>query len=280
MHTTLIETGQLADLLAQHAAIVLDCRFDVSRPDAGEAAWRQGHIPGACYVHLDADMAAAPDKSSGRHPLPDPEFFRTRLEAFGIAPETQVVVYDDAGGAIAGRMWWLLRWVGHAAVAVLDGGLPKWVREARPLSQDRPAAARASYPVRPNDALWVSTAEVEAGLERKTLQVVDARDPDRFAGRVEPLDAKAGHIPGSQNLPFRGNLNADGTFRSRADLRARFAALSGTAAPVCHSCGSGVTACHNLLAMAHAGLEPGRLYVGSWSAWIRDPQRPIAAGDS
>lgn len=279
MHTTLIETGQLADLLAQNAAIVLDCRFDVSRPEAGEAAWRQGHIPDAHYAHLDADMAAAPDESSGRHPLPDPELFQTRLEAFGIAPETQVVVYDDAGGAIAGRMWWLLRWVGHAAVAVLDGGLPKWVREARPLSQECPAAARASHPVRPNDALWISTADVETGLERKALQVVDARDPDRFAGRVEPLDAKAGHIPGSRNLPFRSNLNADGTFLSRADLRARFAALSETAGPVCHSCGSGVTACHNLLAMAHAGLEPGRLYVGSWSAWIRDPQRPIAAGD-
>ncbi len=280
MYTTLIKTGQLADLLAQNAAIVLDCRFDVGHPDAGEAAWREGHIPSARYAHLDTDMAAAPDASSGRHPLPDPEAFQTRLEAFGITPGAQVVVYDDAGGAIAGRMWWLLRWVGHAAVAVLDGGLPQWVQEARALSQDRPSAARACHPIRPNDALWVSTEDIEAGLEQKTLQVVDARDSDRFAGRIEPLDAKAGHIPNSQNLPFRGNLNADGTFRSRADLRERFAALSANPQPVCHSCGSGVTACHNLLAMAHAGLEPGRLYVGSWSAWIRNPERPIATGDA
>lgn len=280
MHTTLIETGQLADLLAQDAAIVLDCRFDVGRPDAGEAAWREGHIPGAHYVHLDADMAAAPDESSGRHPLPDPEAFQAKLEACGITPEAQVVVYDDAGGAIAGRMWWLLRWAGHAAVAVLDGGLPKWAQEARPLSQDCPAATRAIHPVAPNDALWISTEGIEAGLGQKTLHVIDARDPDRFAGRIEPLDTKAGHIPGAQNLPFRDNLNADGTFRSPGDLRERFAALSESPRTVCHSCGSGVTACHNLLAMAHAGLEPGRLYVGSWSAWIRDPRRPIAAGDA
>ena len=278
MHTTLIETGQLAELLPRAGTAVLDCRFDVARPDAGRAAWRQNHIPGARHVDLDRDMASVPDDRSGRHPLPAIDAFKSLLGALGVEPRGQVVVYDDSGGAIAARMWWLLRWAGHEAVALLDGGFPKWQREGRPVTDEAGPDAAGRYPASVREGGWMSTAEVGAALAAGELQLLDARAPDRYRGEAEPLDERAGHIPGSINVPFRGNLNEDGTFRSPDELRRRFAPLAEDARPVCHSCGSGVTACHNLLAMAHAGLEPGRLYVGSWSEWIRDPARPVATG--
>lgn len=278
MHTTLIETAQLAELLPRAGAAVLDCRFDVARPDAGRAAWRQGHIPGARHVDLDRDMASVPDDRSGRHPLPAIDAFKNLLGRLGVAPRGQVVVYDDAGGAIAARMWWLLRWAGHEAVALLDGGFPKWRSEGRPVTDEAVPDAESRYPVSVREDGWMSTEEVAGALAEGRLQLLDARAPERYRGEVEPLDGRAGHIPGSINMPFRDNLGEDGTFRSRDELRRRFAPLAEDARPVCHSCGSGVTACHNLLAMAHAGFDPGRLYVGSWSEWIRDPARPVAAG--
>ena len=278
MHTTLIETGQLAELLSSAGIVVLDCRFDVARPDAGREAWRQGHIPGARYVDLDRDMASVPDDRSGRHPLPAMDSFKTLLGRLGVTPGGQVVVYDNAGGAIAARMWWLLRWAGHEAVALLDGGFPKWRSEGRPVTDETVPDAELRYPVSVREDGWISTEEVAAALAEGRLQLLDARAPERYRGEVEPLDGRAGHIPGSINMPLRGNLGEDGTFRSRDVLRRRFAPLAEDARPVCHSCGSGVTACHNLLAMAHAGLDPGRLYVGSWSEWIRDPARPVAVG--
>ena len=278
MYTTLIETAQLAELLSRAGTTVLDCRFDVARPDAGRAAWRQGHIPGARHVDLDRDMASVPDDRSGRHPLPAIDAFKRLLGTLGVAPRGQVVVYDDAGGAIAARMWWLLRWAGHEAVALLDGGFPKWRSEGRPVTDEAVLDAALRYPVSVREDGWMSTEEVAAALAEGRLQLLDARAPERYRGEVEPLDGRAGHIPGSINMPFRDNLGEDGTFRSRDELRRRFAPLAEDARPVCHSCGSGVTACHNLLAMAHAGFDPGRLYVGSWSEWIRDPARPVAVG--
>ena len=278
MHTTLIDTAQLAELLPRAGAAVLDCRFDVARPDAGRAAWRREHIPGARHVDLDRDMASAPDDRSGRHPLPDIDAFQSLLGRLGVTAGGQVVVYDDAGGAIAARMWWLLRWAGHEAAALLDGGFPKWRAEGRPVTAAAVPDAAARCPVSVREDGWMSTGEVAEALAAGRLQLLDARAPERYRGETEPLDARAGHIPGSVNVPFRGNLNEDGTFRSPDELRRRFAPFAADGRPVCHSCGSGVTACHNLLAMAHAGLEPGRLYVGSWSEWSRDPARPAATG--
>ena len=280
MYSTLIETERLAELLGTPGLVVLDCRFNLKHPEAGREAWQESHIPGARYAHLDDDMASPPDENSGRHPLPAIEAFAARLGALGIQADSQVVVYDDAGGAIAGRMWWLLRWAGHPAAALLNGGWPKWMREGRPVSGDTPPASEARYAASAQDDLWLTTEAVVEALSQAQVQLIDARAPQRFSGQQEPLDAVGGHIPGSQNMPFQENLDENGCFKSPEALRQRFAALAGDARPVCHSCGSGVTACHNLLAMAYAGLEPGRLYVGSWSEWIRDPERPIATGNT
>lgn len=279
MHSTLIETEQLAELLGTPGLVVLDCRFNLKHPEAGREAWRESHIPGARYVHLDDDMASHGDENSGRHPLPAIDAFAARLGALGIQADSQVVVYDDAGGAIAGRMWWLLRWAGHPTAALLNGGWPKWTREGRPVSDDTPPESEARYAASARDDLWLTTEAVVEALNQDQVQLIDARAPERFSGQQEPLDAVGGHIPGSRNIPFQENLDENGCFKSPEALRQRFAALADDARPVCHSCGSGVTACHNLLAMAYAGLEPGRLYVGSWSEWIRDPERPIATGN-
>ena len=280
MYRTLIETEQLAELLGTPGLVVLDCRFDLRHPEAGREAWRQGHVPGAHYAHLDDDMASPADESSGRHPLPAIDAFAARLGAWGVRADSQVVVYDDAGGAIAGRMWWLLRWAGHPAAALLNGGWSRWTRENRPVSGDAPPESEASYAASARDDLWLTTEAVADALGRDRVQLIDARAPERFSGRQEPLDAVGGHIPGSRNMPFQENLDENGCFKPPEVLRRRFETLAGDARPVCHSCGSGVTACHNLLAMAHAGLEPGRLYVGSWSEWIRDPERPVATGNT
>ena len=280
MYSTLIETDQLAELLDSHGLVVLDCRFDLKHPEAGREAWQESHIPGARYVHLDDDMASPADENSGRHPLPTIDAFAARLGALGIQADSQVVVYDDMGGAVAGRMWWLLRWAGHPATALLNGGWPKWTREGRPVSDDIAPESGARYAASAQDDLWLTTETVAEALSQNQIQLIDARAPERFSGQQEPLDAVGGHIPGSRNMPFQENLDENGCFKPPEALRQRFAMLAGDARPVCHSCGSGVTACHNLLAMAYAGLEPGRLYVGSWSEWIRDPERPIATGNT
>lgn len=280
MYSTLIETEQLAGLLGTPGLVVLDCRFNLKQPEAGREAWQESHIPGAHYVHLDDDMASRANEGSGRHPLPETPAFAARLGAFGLQAESQAVVYDDAGGAIAGRMWWLLRWAGHSAVALLNGGWHKWIREGRPVSDDIPPERETSYAVSPQDDLWLSTDTVADALDQDRTQLIDARAPERFSGQQEPLDTVGGHIPGAQNVPFQENLDENGCFKSPEILRERFAALAEDARSVCHSCGSGVTACHNLLVMAYAGLEPGQLYVGSWSEWIRDPERPIATGNT
>ena len=214
MYSTLIETEQLADLLGTPELVVLDCRFDLKHPEAGREAWQASHIPGAHYAHLDDDMASHANENSGRHPLPAIDAFAARLGAWGVQADSQVVVYDDAGGAIAGRMWWLLRWSGHSNTALLNGGWPKWTREGRPVSDEIPPESEVLYAASPQEDLWLTTEAVVDSLGQDQVQLIDARAPERFSGQQEPLDAVGGHIPGSQNMPFQENLDENGCFKS------------------------------------------------------------------
>lgn len=281
MYTTLIEPADLERHLDDPRWRVVDCRFDLGDPEAGLAAWRQAHIPGAAYAHLERDLAGPAGPGRGRHPLPDPGTLGDWLGAQGIDGDTQVVCYDADSGAFAARLWWLLRWLGHDAVAVLDGGLARWRAEARYTDAVIPDPAPADFPVRPRDGPLVAAA---AELEDPAtgVVVVDARAAQRFRGEHEPIDPVAGHVPAARNRPFPDNLDADGHWLPPAELRAEWSRLLGPAEPgqVAHMCGSGVTACHNVLAMEHAGLRGSRLYAGSWSEWITDPRRPVATGQS
>jgi thiosulfate/3-mercaptopyruvate sulfurtransferase len=260
---------------------VVDCRFNLRKPEAGRQAWELSHIPGAFYADLDQDLAAPKSAGSGRHPLPDAEQFAALLGSWGVTLDTHVVVYDASGGAIAARLWWLLRWVGHEQVSLLDGGYPAWQRQKLPVSADQPALGPGNYPVQPGRMPVVQTADVELGLAEGTLALLDARDADRFAGKVEPIDKLAGHIPGARNRPFQINLDALGRFRGVADLQESFSdVLSDTDRRLASMCGSGVTACQNLFAMGLAGVDfteaaAPALYVGSWSEWIRSSDRPV-----
>ncbi len=278
-HATLIPVDALQARLAAGApTVVLDARFDLARPDAGAAAYAAGHVPGARYAHLDRDLSGAKTGRNGRHPLPDRAAFAAWAGAQGIAPGVQVVVLDDQGGPYAARAWWLLRWLGHEAVAVLDGGRAAWVGAGGALAAGpvTPVAAPA-YPAAPAGAMpTIDAATLLAQLGR--VRLLDARSEERFRGEVEPLDPVAGHIPGATLRPFTDNLQPDGRLKPADVLRAEFDRLAPQTGDVVHQCGSGVTACHNLLAMAHAGLDAGRLYPGSWSEWCADPARPIAVG--
>lgn len=282
-HETLISADQLhARLLPGDGhLVVVDCRFDLAAPAAGRAAYREGHLAGAYYAHLDDDLSGPVGPATGRHPLPAPDVFARCAAAWGIGADSQVVAYDDHGGAYAARLWWLLRWLGHDAVAVLDGGLGAWRRRGYALETQLPARGRGEFVPRPRAGRWVDSPQAVADLDAGDVIMVDAREPSRFRGEHEPIDPVAGHVPGARNLPFAGNLDADGCFLGPAELRARFEAALGGREPsaTLHMCGSGVTACHNLLAMAVAGLPSGRLYAGSWSEWIRDPRRPVARDD-
>ena len=280
-YTTLVSTQELAAQLGNPNWIVLDCRFTLTDPNGGRMAYEDGHIPGARYVHLDDDMAS-PGGSGGRHPLPDPKTLSAKLCRLGVGINRQVVVYDDSFGSMAVRMWWLLRWLGHPDVALLDGGFPKWQREKRPIAKEAPIDLHtASCPSLPERSMWVNATEVETALKDQNLRLIDARPDRRFTGDYEPLDPVAGHVPGAINWPFEENLDFDGTFLAPEALRENYQALLKGVAPhqVIHMCGSGVTACHNILAMEVAGLSGSRLYPGSWSEWITDPKRPVATGE-
>ena len=278
--TPLISATDLLGLLASGPApLLLDTGFDLADPQAGERAWAAGHLPGAHYLHLDRDLSAAKTGRNGRHPLPERAAFARTLGALGLVPGRSVVVLDRQGGMFAARAWWMLLWMGHAEVALLDGGVAAWQAAGGTLTTEAPRAdAQAPYPERPSLVGTVSADELLARLGR--VRLVDARAAERFRGEVEPLDAQAGHIPGALNRFFKDNLDADGRFRPAAQLRAEFDALLGHhgVADTVHQCGSGVTACHNLLAMAHAGLPGALLYPGSWSEWSADPARPVARG--
>ncbi|QDW65980.1 sulfurtransferase [Luteimonas granuli] len=277
--TTLVSPAQLAAALDDPMLVVLDARFSLGDPGAGEAAWREGHVPGARYVHLDRDLSGAHVPGAGRHPWPDARAFGRSLGALGITPGHQVVAYDAADGAFAARAWCLLRMAGHRRVAVLDGGFAAWRAEGHPVDGTVPEAEPAPpYPVTFDQTRLFDAARVQAHLDAGGL-LLDARGAERFRGDAEPIDARAGHVPGATSRPYAENL-ADGRFKPRSELAEEFAALPGGGNPLrtVAMCGSGVTACHHLLAMAHAGLEGAGLYTGSWSGWIEDPARPVATG--
>jgi thiosulfate/3-mercaptopyruvate sulfurtransferase len=280
MFTTLISTDELSKVLGRPDVVICDVRHDLAQPDTwGEAEYAKGHLPGAQFVHIDRDLSAPKTGKNGRHPLPTPEFAAALFARLGIDEHKQVVAYDQGNGMYAARLWWMLHWLGHEAAAVLDGGLAKWSREGRAVSTEVPNVQPVSFGVH-RVTPTVNATGVRASLNRRTLFLVDARAPERFRGEVEPIDQVAGHIPGAHNRPFTQNLDADGTFKLPAFLRAEFMALLDGASheTVVHSCGSGVSACHNILAMEVAGLPGTRLYPGSWSEWSADPGRPIERG--
>jgi thiosulfate/3-mercaptopyruvate sulfurtransferase len=277
--TTLISTGALALHIDDPAFAVVDCRFKLDDAAWGEREYAAAHLPGAVYASLKRDLAGATTGTNGRHPLPDPDALARTLGRWGIADGVQVVAYDQDNGMFASRLWWLLRWLGHDAVAVLDGGFRKWTTEQRATESGKayrePLEFKAS--LRPAMAI-----DVNAVLSRDSsgLRLVDARAPERYRGELEPIDRTPGHIPGAANHFFATNLDAQGTFRTPEDLRAGFADALAGAPPdhiVCY-CGSGVTACHNLLALEHAGITGAKLYPGSWSEWSSDPAREVAKG--
>lgn len=282
MSTPLISAPALRALTASGAPLLLaDCRFDLADPGAGERAYAAGHLPGAVYLHLDRDLSAPKTGCNGRHPLPLREAFAERLAALGFADDVPVVAYDAAGGMFAARLWWMLRWVGHGAVQVLDGGLAAWDAAGGALSGAAAAPAPAGrFTLRPPLVSTLDFDDLLEGLGRPPRLIVDARAPDRFRGENETLDPVGGHIPGAVNRCFKDNLAADGHFKPAAQLRAEWLALMAGRRPadLVAQCGSGVTACHNLLAMESAGLTGSRLYAGSWSEWCTDPARPIATG--
>ena len=279
MYTTLIRAHELAGHLDDPAWCVMDCRFDLADPEAGHRDWLEGHVPGAFHADLDARLSGPGGPGLGRHPLPDPAALADWLEGCGVDDATQVVCYDADAGAFAARLWWLLRWLGHDAVAVLDGGFAGWCAAGHPVEQAPPAArGRGRLTIRRRDGETRVDAHDIAG--DSPLLVVDARAAPRFRGDQEPIDPVAGHVPGARNRPFADNLGAEGCWLPAETLRAEWRRVIGDVPParVAHMCGSGVTAAHNLLAMEHAGLGGSRLYAGSWSEWITDPARPVERG--
>jgi thiosulfate/3-mercaptopyruvate sulfurtransferase len=288
MFNTLISVDELARNLNAPHWLVIDCRFNLADASAGYNAYLTGHLAGACYAHLDRDLSAPISASSGRHPLPAPEKLIETFSRFGIEHTTQVIAYDADNGMFAARLWWLLRWMGHTSVAVLDGGIKAWQNAGHALTRDAQTPAAKKF-IGAAQMEWIATPdEVAQRIKQTDWRVLDARTPERFRGDVEPIDAVAGHIPGARNHPFAWNLDANGSWLSKAALAEKFRhSLAGV--PVDRSivmCGSGVTACHNLLAMEVAQLDDkdhgaksvAQLYAGSWSEWIRDPKRAVERG--
>jgi thiosulfate/3-mercaptopyruvate sulfurtransferase len=276
-YTTLVDAATLRAHLDDPSWRVVDVRHQLADPAQGERAYAEGHIPGAFFLHCDRDLSGPPSGSNGRHPLPDPLRLAARLGEIGVGPQTQVVAYDDAQGMIAGRLWWLLRWLGHDRVALLDGGLQAW-QDAGGILTDILPTPQAKIFLRGAGIAPVGADYVLERLETPQMHLVDARSPDRFRGENETLDPVGGHIPGAVNRFFRDNLQADGRFKPAAQLRAEWLALLAGALPeqVVHQCGSGVSACQSILAMEIAGLPGSRLYAGSWSEWCADRGRPVA----
>jgi thiosulfate/3-mercaptopyruvate sulfurtransferase len=278
--TTLISTDDLSVHLREADWAVLDCRFDLADVAAGGRSYLEGHVPGALYCSLDRDLSGSTSGRNGRHPLPEIEALAATFGAWGIDSRTQVVAYDQDSGMYASRLWWLLRYVGHDAAAVLDGGFAKWTREGRPVVGRVDSRAPRIFTADPRKDWRLTVADVERIVDesRSDRLLVDARAPERFEGRSETIDKAAGHIPGARNHFYGRNLSPDGTFLDPAELKARWVETLGStpAERVVVYCGSGVTACHNLLALERAGLHGARLYPGSWSEWSSDPTRPVA----
>ena len=278
--TALVDTETLAQHLAAPDWVVFDCRHDLMAPERSRAEYARSHIPGARFMHMDEDLSAPKTGRNGRHPLPDPETLMKKLGDAGVDSGKQVVAYDAQGGMAAARLWWLLRWVGHLPVAVLDGGWNRWVDEGRPQDSDTPRPEPTRFKGNPCGTA-VSAESVRSRLGDGTMLLLDARAPDRFRGQNETIDPVGGRIPGSRNRFYRDNLDASGRFKAPEVLKEEFRSALGPRSPedVVNYCGSGVSACHNLLAMEVAGLRGARLYPGSWSEWIADPSRPVASGE-
>jgi thiosulfate/3-mercaptopyruvate sulfurtransferase len=277
-YNTLVSVDDLAAHLDDPDWVVCDCRHDLANYETGRSAYAQSHIPGARFLHLDEDLSGPKTGLNGRHPLPHPITLTLRLGALGIDNTKQIVAYDASGGSYAARLWWMLRWVGHSRVAVLDGGWEAWLGARHPVTAELPSTKATTFnpslqPDRATDSRYI--AEM---LGKGEICILDARSPDRFRGENETLDPVAGHIPGAVNRFFRLNLDQHGRFRHASELKREFAAVIGDRPPprVIHQCGSGVSACHNLLAMEIAGLPGSILYPGSWSEWCSDPARPVA----
>lgn len=275
----LIGPDELRRHLGERGWRIIDCRFDLMNPAAGREAWEQAHIPGAVFADLDDDLAAPVTAASGRHPLPDPRDACETFGRLGVDSDTRVVVYDGGPGAFAARAWWMLRWLGHDTVALLDGGWAEWLARGQPVESGAVFGDPAHFSGTPRDELVLGSAELQKhGAE--ALLLVDARDEARFAGKQEPIDAVAGHVPGALNRPFSDSLRPDGRWKSGDQLRSLWQETLGDrlGEPWAVMCGSGVTACHLAISAALAGLPEPRLYEGSWSEWIRDPDRPVATG--
>lgn len=277
MFTTIVNAEELQNHISESDWVVFDCRFNLADTSAGKNAYLEGHIPGAIYLDLDQDLSSPITPETGRHPLPDLERFVDRLARAGVSNNTQVVVYDDCAGAMAARCWWLLRLVGHKAVSVLDGGLAAWQSLGGQINDHIPQPTFTVYTSSLQQNQNLTVAEVEQALDAQSIYLVDARAAERYRGEVEPIDPIAGHVPSALNRPLTDNL-AEGKFKPVAQLREEWLKVLGDKPieAVVHMCGSGVTACHNQLAMEIAGLSGSRVYSGSWSEWIRDPARPIA----
>jgi thiosulfate/3-mercaptopyruvate sulfurtransferase len=277
MYRTLIQAEELRAHLDDADWVVVDCRYDLTDHQAGRRAYLEGHVPGAVYVDMETDLSAPKAPGTGRHPLPSPLQLTALFGRLGIGNGAQVVVYDAAGGMMAARFWWLLRYMGHEPVAVLDGGWPSWRDGGNPAASGEQSHRRVEFHGQPREDLLV---QAEAVLNQPCL--VDSRDPARYRGEVEPLDPVAGHIPGAINYFCKNNLDGQGRFQTATALRAQLAAVFGStpAEQATFYCGSGVTACHNILAAVHAGFPQSRLYPGSWSEWCADPARPVASGDT
>lgn len=275
-YTTLVDAATLATHLGDPDWVILDVRHQLADTAYGQRVYAESHIPGAVFLHCDDDLSGDKTGGNGRHPLPDPEKLAQRFGEIGIGSQTQVVVYDDANGMIAGRLWWLLRWLGHDRVALLDGGLSSWQAVNGALTQELPQIRPASFVATICDRC-VDADYVQSFLATSRMHLIDARSPDRFRGENETIDPVGGHIPGAVNRFFRENLQADGCFKPAAALRTEWLAVLAGALPqqVVHQCGSGVSACHNMLAMEIAGLPGSRLYPGSWSEWCSDSKRPV-----
>ncbi len=282
-YTTIVSTQTLEDNLENPDWVILDCRTSLADRSLGLKNYQENHIPNSFHCHLENDLSSEITPDSGRHPLPDFAELIIKLHAWGIGGNTQVVAYDDANGAYAGRLWWQLRAFGFNQVAVLDGDINQWIKEDRkltpeiPLAAPKPESEQFNFQLDPNAI--ISTSQIQQNIEDKSFTLIDARTPERYRGEVEPLDTVAGRVPGAINRAFQLNLDENGLFLPAAELKQQFAdLLADTEDEIVNMCGSGVTACHNMLALEIAGITDSKLYVGSWSEWIRDEKRPIAIG--
>lgn len=275
-----------SDILYQHLDDpqwrIVDCRFNLLAPNEGRGLYAIEHLPNALYAHLDEDLSSPVTDTSGRHPLPDVEQLKTKLGAWGINSQTQVVAYDDAGGSYAARLWWLLHWLGHNKAAVLDGGFSIWKKQGLPTTAEPSHVSPTTFKGEPDHKMLVTTDQLQHQLAHSDACIIDVRDPERFHGVREPIDTVAGHIPGAVNIPWKSNIDGNGLFLPKGQLYDQYKRLlhTHTANEITFMCGSGVTACHGLLVLDYIGANDARLYPGSWSEWIRDPARPIESDKS